>query len=176
MSNRTRCPKPSRGDGWGQFWLVIMPAGVPSRWLTTPLRVLTLTEAQARMVTLMVRPLKRTVRRLAGVLLLAFAFVSSAECVLGSMSAEEMACCAAMKGDCDMSITSSCCTGEVQNVHSLAATKPVVEFATTPVLVAILPSPLIVAAEPRRFDDVRETSSASPPGVSTYLFVSSFRI
>ena len=127
------------------------------------------------MVTLMVRPHKRTVRRLAGVLLLAFAFVSSAECVLGSMSAEEMACCAAMKGDCDMSITSSCCTGEVQNVHSLAATKPVVEFATTPVLVAIL-QPLLMAAEPRHFDGVRETASASPPGVSTYLFVSSFRI
>ena len=80
-----------------------------------------------------------------------------------------------MNGDCDMSITSSCCTGEVQNFHSLTATKPVVEFATTPVLVAIL-QPLIVDAEPRHFDDVRETVSASPPGVSTYLFVSSFRI
>ena len=136
---------------------------------------MTTVQTQTTMAMLLRRFLTRTVRPIAGVVLLAFAVVSSAECVLGSVSAEGMACCAAMKGDCDMSITSSCCTGEVQDYHSLAVTKPVLEFAPTQTLVAILQSPVTVAGQHRHFE-LPETSSSSPPGVSTYLFVSSFRI
>lgn len=115
------------------------------------------------------------VRRLAGVLLLAFAVVSSAECLTGGTSVEEMACCAAMKGDCDMAISSSCCTGEVQNYQGLLATKPALEFAPANMLVAVLDAPLTPLARLSQLD-LRETGAASPPGVSTYLFVSSFRI
>ena len=117
--------------------------------------------------------LKRTVRPVAGMVLLAFAFVSSAECVLGSMSAEEMACCAEMQADC-MAITSSCCAGEVQSYQSLVAAKAANAAAPVPTVVAILNAPAAVTRPPRF--DTGEAGSTSPPGVSTYLFVASFRI
>jgi hypothetical protein len=120
------------------------------------------------------RLLTRTIRPIACLMVLALALVSSAECLRGSMSAPEMACCAAMKGDCHKKIT-SCCTGEAQSRHSVAPTKPALNLAPMPVLVALLQMPVTAVAEQRHFK-VPEPSSAGPPGVSTYLFVSSFRV
>ena len=152
----------------------ITRGGARSGWSLTLLRLLTAVRTPRTMLMLIHRLLTRTIRPLAGVMVLALALVSSAECVFGSKSTEEMSCCAAMKGDCHKRIT-SCCTGEVQSLHSLAATKPVLEFALTQALVAILQFPVTVATPQAHFK-LPEPSSASPPGVSTYLFVSSFRI
>jgi hypothetical protein len=107
-------------------------------------------------------------------MVLALALVSSAECLRGSMSAADMACCAAMKGDCHKKIT-SCCTGEARSLDSVAATKPVLNLAPMQVLTAVLQMPVTAVAEQRHFK-VPDPSSAGPPGVSTYLFVSSFRV
>ena len=69
----------------------------------------------------------------------------------------------------------SCCVGKADQQQSLAAAKTTAAPAPIPVLVAILAT----VYESPSFESrtwVSDTSSPSPPGVPTYLFVSSFRI
>jgi hypothetical protein len=115
-------------------------------------------------------------RPIASTLILVFAVVSSAECLTAGLSAEQKACCAAMQHDCGkMRVESSCCTGDVENLQGLTATKPSVGLLPVVALVAILTTPLTpIAVAPRA--SVPDLSSIGPPGVPTYLFVSSFRI
>lgn len=127
------------------------------------------------MGTSMGRLLKQVVRPVAGVILLAVATVPSLECFFGAgMSTMPHSCCPAMHGACpDTALQASCCDSTED--LSLAPAKPTVAPAPVAVLVAILPM-----AEVPPFIDSRtwdfETSSPSPPGVPTYLFVSSFRV
>jgi len=122
--------------------------------------------------------LRRQFRPIATAVMLAVAVVSSAQCLAGaSMTAEQKACCAAMHGDCgEMAIASSCCTGEGQGDQSLVAMKPAAGFVPVAALLAILSAPAVsLPASPRPLL-AAERSSAGPPGVPTYLFVSSLRI
>ena len=116
-------------------------------------------------------------RPVASFLMLVLAVGSLAACIRGAaMTAEQMACCAAMHGDCEMAIASPCCGGETQDGQSLVATKPAVGFVPVAPLLAILSTPpVILRALPRNLVPA-ETSSTGPPGVPTYLFVSSFRL
>jgi hypothetical protein len=116
-------------------------------------------------------------RPVAGVLTLVFAVVSSAECATGAtMTEEEKACCAAMHGDCEMAIAATCCTGEVQDDQSLVATKADVVLVPAQPLLAVLDTPPVILRSLPRHLVPTERSSTGPPGVPTYLFVSSFRI
>jgi hypothetical protein len=167
-------PETRPGRWLGYLFSGYTPNGVLSGWSRMRLQLLTAARMRRTIVMLIPRLLTRTIRPIAGVMVLALALVSSAECLRGSMSAQEMACCAAMKGDCHKKIT-SCCTGEAQSLHSVAATKPVLNLAPTQVLVALLQMPVTAVAQHRSFK-VPDLTSAGPPGVSTFLFVSSFRI
>jgi hypothetical protein len=115
-------------------------------------------------------------RPIASTLMLAFAVLSSAECLTAGLKPEQKACCAAMQHHCgEMAIESSCCSGEVEGLQGFTATKPSVDVIPVVALVAMLttPSPPIAIAQRAT---VTELSSTGPPGVPTYLFVSSFRI
>jgi hypothetical protein len=121
---------------------------------------------------------QRIVRPIASALMVAFAVVSSAECMLGAhMTPEQKACCVAMQHDCGaMAIQSSCCVGKDGDDQAFVASKPSEGFVPVAALLAVLstaPPPLIPSA--RLWRRV-ESFSASPPGIPTYLFVSSFRI
>ena len=124
----------------------------------------------------MLRRLRRHARVTASLAVAALAVMVFATCVSKAMTPEEMACCEAMHHDCgEMAVQSSCCGGRADQDHSLAATKPTMAPVPVAELVAIVATPY----EPHQVDSgiwVSETSSPSPPGVPTYLFVSSFRI
>ena len=123
------------------------------------------------------RFLRRRVRPIASTLLLAFAVASSAECLTIGLTPEQKACCATMPQDCgEMAVESSCCASETHQADGVVATKPAVAVAPVATLLAILSAPAVSAPSSSRLAFTTETSSAGPPGVPTYLFVSSFRI
>ncbi|MGH6691162.1 MAG: hypothetical protein ACREF4_10865 [Gammaproteobacteria bacterium] len=92
------------------------------------------------------------------------------------MTPEQMACCAGIHGDCDMAISTPCCGGETPATGGVIATKPSVAFAPVAALLAVLATPAIPALVAGGTFAPSDHSATSPPGVPTYLFVSSFRI
>ena len=125
----------------------------------------------------MCKLLRQLSRPMANMLMVALAVVSSAECLAIGLTPEQKACCAAMQHDCGrMAIESSCCANETHDDPSVAATKPSAGFVPVAALFAILTAPSISLQGSPRFAVTAETSSPGPPGVPTYLFVSSFRI
>lgn len=106
--------------------------------------------------------------------MLVLAFVSSAECFAAMQTTvEQHACCAAMKGQCEMAVSASCCPTESQRFVAPKATTSLIPVA---VLVAVLGVPPVAPARPSHVVAPADASSSGPPGVPTYLFVSSFRI
>lgn len=125
----------------------------------------------------MLRRLRHHARLTASAALVAMSLVVSATCVSAAqMTPEQHACCEAMRHDCGKAaVEMSCCGGKADQDQSLAAAKTTAAPAPSPVLVAILAT----VYEPPSLESrtwVAHTSSPSPPGVPTYLFVSSFRI
>ena len=120
---------------------------------------------------------KRTVRSLAGLLILALAVIPIMQCAFGdAKTAAPMACCAAMHGECGHMAISSCCPPATQNVPALVATKPTVVSAPVAALLAVLPAPALAISSGPRPLFAADARSAGPPGVPTYVFVSSFRV
>jgi hypothetical protein len=120
---------------------------------------------------------KRAVRSLAGLLILALAVVSFVQCAFGNAkTARLMACCAAMHGECGHMAISSCCPPETQSVPGSVATKPTTAPAPIAVLLAVLPTPALAISSGPRPLFAPDARSAGPPGVPTYVFVSSFRV
>jgi hypothetical protein len=99
------------------------------------------------------------------------------QCAFGdAKTAAPMACCAAMHGECGHMAISSCCPPATQNVPALVATKPTVVSAPVAALLAVLPAlTLVISSGPRPLF-AADARSAGPPGVPTYVFVSSFRV
>jgi hypothetical protein len=92
-----------------------------------------------------------------------------------ALPAKAKACCTAMQHDCGgASMESSCCTVSSTVTHAVMPAKPAdqpVPFGVpTAILLTVWPAPL-----PSRSPGSGSVSS-SPPGVPTYLFISSFRI
>jgi hypothetical protein len=80
-----------------------------------------------------------------------------------------------MHHDCgETALERSCCAGETQNVPTLVAMKS----ATAPIAPAVVVTVLHTLAPFAPFlNDLRHTDDAlKPPGVATYVLVSSFRI
>ena len=102
----------------------------------------------------------------------------SASCLAAeSMTPAQKACCAAMNHDCgQMAVSEGCCTGHAQEDRSLSPANRV-DTATPalPLLVAVLDVPEPLALAPRLVTDA-STTPVKPPGTSTYLIVSSFRL
>ena len=120
---------------------------------------------------------KRTVRSLASLLILALAVIPIVQCAFGSAKTGTlMACCAAMHGECGHMAISSCCPPETQNVPGLVATKPTVAPAPIAVLLAVLPAPALAICNGSRPLFAADARSTGPPGIPTYVFVSSFRV
>ena len=147
----------------------------PGRLLNS--RDLTAVRLERTIKTVMLRRLRHHARLTASASLVAMAFVVSATCVSAAqMTPEQHACCEAMQHDCGKAaVEMSCCGGKADQDRSLAAAKPTATPAPTAVLVAILAT----VYEPSSVESrtwVLDTPSPSPPGVPTYLFVSSFRI
>ena len=126
---------------------------------------------------LMRRLRKLMIRPVAGALMLAVAVVSSGECLRAAqMTPDQHACCVAMKGECEMAITASCCGTEASESLGVIATKATVDLVPVSVLVAVLSLPAVAESLDSHIAAAPEASSSGPPGVPTYLFVSSFRI
>jgi hypothetical protein len=120
---------------------------------------------------------KRTVRSLAGLLILALAVIPIVQCAFGdAKTATPMACCAAMHGECGHTAVSSCCPPATQNVAGSVATKPTIAPAPVAMLLAVFPAPALAMSSGPRPLLAADARSAGPPGVPTYVFVSSFRI
>ena len=121
----------------------------------------------------------RAMRRLvANAVVVAVVVMLSANC-LGAdvMTPAQKACCAAMAHDCGhMALTEVCCTGQAQEHQGIASASRA-EVATTavPVLLAVLEQPGPLTGNGQTVSLVSETP-VKPPGTSTYLLVSSFRI
>ena len=112
----------------------------------------------------------------AGVLVLAVATVSFAECFATAQTPEQHACCAAMKGDCEMAVSAACCAPEATDAQGLTATTQTITVAAVAVLVAILPASAVASPASSHVIPAPDGSASGPPGVPTYLFLSSFRI
>ena len=119
----------------------------------------------------------RTRRALSAMQMMVIAVVVSASCLAGGQTPEQRACCAAMGHDCGgAAMEAVCCTGEAakrdavspSSVETLAKVHP-------QILVAILDMP-----EPHGAVGVQRARGtaefASPPGLPTYLLVSTLRI
>jgi hypothetical protein len=116
-------------------------------------------------------------RAVAGALMFALAIGSAAECLVGAHDTpEHMACCAAMHGGCDMTVSAPCCASESQSLERVIAAKAAVVPMPAAVLVAVLSAPPVAMPAAGRFRAPVDSTSSSPPGVATYLFVASFRI
>ena len=120
----------------------------------------------------------RTMRPLAGAMMFALIAMLSVSCLAAeSMTPAQKACCAAMAHDCgEMALTAGCCAGHVSKDTSLSAANRVeASPAAVPMLVAVL-----ATLEPLTPDAGRviraSTGPVKPPGTSTYLVVSSFRL
>ena len=120
----------------------------------------------------------RALRPVASAVVVAVVVMLSANC-LGAdvMTPAQKACCAAMAHDCGhMALTEACCTGQAQEHQGIASASRVEVAATAvPVLVAVLQQPEPLTPSGQTGAAVSETP-VKPPGTSTYLLVSSFRI
>lgn len=106
----------------------------------------------------------------------AITFVASVSCYAGDMMPTEMACCAAMAHHCGrMAQAHDCCTTEAPRADQGTTVARVTIASPAAVLAAILPVPLVDAA---RFpgSSAPLVATVKPPGIPTYLAVSSFRI
>lgn len=102
----------------------------------------------------------------------------SARCLAAeNMTPAQKACCAAMNHDCgQMAVTEGCCSGHVPEERSLSsATRVDKATPELSVLVAVLEVPEPLASAPH-FAGTARTTPVKPPGTSTYLIVSSFRL
>jgi hypothetical protein len=117
-------------------------------------------------------------RLVAGAMTFAVAAVVSASCLAAeNMTPAQRACCAAMEHDCgEMKISAGCCGGQTQDADSLTA------MAKVDVAASLAPSVIVTLDGPEPVGSVasmvRTASSTpvKPPGTSTYLVVSSFRL
>jgi hypothetical protein len=114
----------------------------------------------------------------AGAVTLSMAVVLSVSCLAAKeMTPEEKVCCAAMGHDCGAAaVEVNCCSGEAAKVDALAPiTIETLASAPLPVVVALLEMPDLVD----RVSGIRHSGSqppVRPPGIPTYLLVSTFRI
>ena len=117
-------------------------------------------------------------RPVAAAMMFAVVAMLSASCLEAeNMTPAQKACCAAMNHDCgQMAISEGCCTGHTQETRSLSpATRVETATPALPVLVAVLDVPEPLASAPH-FVRAASTTPVKPPGTSTYLIVSSFRL
>lgn len=110
---------------------------------------------------------------MAAVVVMLFATCLSA----AKMTPAQRACCEAMHHDCaEMAVQSSCCAGQTQEDPGLIeATKPTAGSPPVALLVAVF-NVRLSSPTPSSSWSRLDTSSPSPPGVPTYLFVSSLRL
>ena len=110
--------------------------------------------------------------------MVAMAFVVFATCVsAATMTPKQRACCEAMHHDCgEAAVQMSCCGGKADQDQSLVAAKATAAPGPSTVLVAMLTTVYESPSSLESRSSVSDTSSPSPPGVPTYLFVSSFRL
>jgi hypothetical protein len=121
----------------------------------------------------------RTRRPVAAAMMFAVVAMLSATCLAAeSMTPAEKACCAAMTHDCgEMAISEGCCTAPAQEGTSLFATSRVeMPAPALPPLVAILDVPEPLGLDAAGIATSTSTTPVKPPGTSTYLIVSSFRL
>ena len=117
-------------------------------------------------------------RPVAAAMMFAVVAMLSASCLAAeNMTPAQKACCAAMNHDCGhMAITEGCCTGPAQDDTNVSpANRVEAASQVPPVLVAVLDAmePIATATGLAAF---ARTSPVKPPGTSTYLLVSSFRL
>lgn len=120
----------------------------------------------------------RTMRPVASTVVVAVVMMLSANCLGADVTTPaQKACCAAMAHDCGhMALTEACCTGQAQEHQGLAAaSRAEIAAAAVPVLIAVLQQPEPLTPSGQTGAAVSETP-VKPPGTSTYLLVSSFRI
>ena len=116
----------------------------------------------------------RALRPVAVTLVVAIAAIVSANCLTArTQTAAERACCAAMAHHCgEAAINAKCCGERTQNRDSVAALTAAALTAPVPGLLAILDMPAVATGSGVAVSSV----FVKPPGIPTYVLVSTFRI
>ena len=106
-----------------------------------------------------------------------FAMLSARCLAAENMTPAQKACCAAMNHDCGhMTVTSGCCTADTDKDRNLSPVNRVdAASQVAPVLVAVLDA-IEPIAKTTGLVTFARTRPVKPPGTSTYLLVSSFRL
>ena len=110
-------------------------------------------------------------------LIAALALLSSVVCYAGETPQIEMACCATMAHDCGrMAPAHECCSTEAPRVEQGSTVARVAIDPPVVVLIAVLTAPPVMETVSTSTFAPASPASIKPPGVPTYLAVSSFRI
>jgi hypothetical protein len=110
-------------------------------------------------------------------LIAALAIVSSVACYAEEMTRTEMACCAAMAHDCGrMAAADECCTTEAPRAEQGSTVARVAIDPPSVALIAVLTAPPVIETVSTSTFTVASLASIKPPGIPTYLAVSSLRI
>jgi hypothetical protein len=125
------------------------------------------------------RATARAARRLVFVVAFAIAFAPAVTCLAAVAAAAPTMPCHGSEPDPvrDDSAHMNCCAGDSPNSQgSVPAQQALDSAAPTPVLVAVLPVPAVplLGVGPGILDV--EARTPKPPGIATYVLVSSFRI
>lgn len=111
--------------------------------------------------------------------MLALAVVVSADCMTArDLTAAQKACCAAMGHDCgEGAVRPDCCPAPTAQIAQLSVAKTVpLVTAPQPVLASVLALTEPLADACLAVRDFLNGSSRKPPGVPTYLLISTFRL
>ena len=119
----------------------------------------------------------RSLRFVSMTLIAALALVASVACYAGEMMQTEMACCAAMAHDCGrMAPAHECCTTDAPRTEQGSTVAKTAIDPPSVALIAVLTVPPVMEGVPTSTFAVASLASMKPPGIPTYLAVSSLRI
>ena len=119
----------------------------------------------------------RSIRLVSTTLIAALALLSSVVCYAGEMTQTEMSCCAAIAHDCGrMAVAHECCTTEAPRAEQGSTVARVAIDPPVVLLVAVFTAPPVMETVSTSTFAAASLASIKPPGVPTYLAVSSLRI
>jgi len=119
----------------------------------------------------------RSLRLVPMTLIAALVLASSVACYAGEMMQTEMACCAAMAHDCGgMAPAHECCTTDAPRTEQGSTVAKIAIDPPSVALIAVLTVPPAMETVSTSTFAVASLASIKPPGIPTYLAVSSLRI
>ena len=119
----------------------------------------------------------KSMRIVSATIAAAMTMLLSVNCVAAEMTPAEMACCAAMPHNCGgMAQEHECCLTEAPRVDQASSVPRVAIAPPVLTVIATIPVDLVVPSVLNPHGSASHVTSAKPPGLPTYLALSSLRI